>query len=82
MITVAEIKSALHEQIANTQDEKVLLKMQDYFQSLAKSDKRVVAYTAFGKALTAKLYKAEVEIGMIQHKQGRVKTQREMEKGL
>ena len=42
MTTIAEIKSYLHQQVANTEDEKVLQKMQVYFRSLTKKGNRKV----------------------------------------
>ena len=42
MTTIAEIKSYLHQQVANTEDEKVLQKMQVYFRSLTKKGSRKV----------------------------------------
>lgn len=80
MTTIAEIKSALHQQVANTEDEKVLQKMQLYFNSLTKSDKKIVAYSSKWKPLTAKEYKAEVEESISQYKKGKVISQKEMEK--
>jgi len=80
MTTIAEIKSALHQQVANTEDEKVLQKMQLYFNSLTKSDKKIVAFSSKWKPLTAKEYKAEVEESISLYKKGKVISQKEMEK--
>jgi hypothetical protein len=82
MVTIAEIKSALHQQVANTEDEKVLKKMQTYFSSLVKGDKKIVAYTSKWKPLTAREYKAEVEESIREYKKGKIISQREMEKRL
>ena len=72
MTTIAEIKSALHQQVANTEDEKVLQKMKLYFNSLTKSDKKIIAYSSKWKPLTTKGYKAEVEESISQYKKGKV----------
>ena len=82
MTNIAEIKSALHQQVANTEDEKVLQKMQAYFNSLAKRDKKIIAYASGWKPLTAREYKVEVEESISQYKQGKVISQKEMEKKL
>ena len=82
MTNIAELKSSLHKQVANTEDEKVLLKMQLYYKSLVKSDKKIVAYTHTGKGLTAKEYKAELEDSIGQYKLGKVISQKAMEKNL
>lgn len=82
MTTIAEIKSALHQQVANTEDEKILHKMKQYFQSLTTSEKRIIAYSSKGKPLTPQLYISEVEKSRLQHKRGKVVSQKEMEKGL
>ena len=82
MTTVAEIKSALHQHIANTEDEKILHKMQVYFQSLIKNDKKIVAYDSKLRPLTVKQYKASIEESIGQYKKKRVVSQKEMEKRL
>ena len=82
MTTIAEIKSSLHQQVANTEDEKVLQKMQLYFNSLTKKDKKIVAYTSQWNPLTSREYKAEIEESISQYKRGKVISQKEMEKKL
>jgi hypothetical protein len=82
MESVAEIKSALLQQLANTNDEKVLKKMQAYFRSLSKNEKKIIAYNSQWKPLTAKEYKAEIEESITQYKRGKVISQKDMEKGL
>ncbi len=82
MTNIAEIKSALHQQVANTEDEKVLQKMQVYFNSLIKRNKKIVAYSSKWKPLTAKEYKVELEESINQYKHGKVISQKEMEKKL
>lgn len=80
MTTIAEIKSSLHQQVANTEDEKVLQKMQVYFRSLTKKgNRKVIAYTSKGKPLTSMEYKAEIEESIIQYKRDNVISQKEME---
>jgi chromosome segregation and condensation protein ScpB len=80
MNTIAELKSALHQQVAVTEDKKILMKMRAYFSSLAKRDKKIVAYGAKWKPLTAKEYKETIENSILQYKQGKVISQKEMEK--
>ena len=80
MTTIAEIKSALHYQIANTEDKKVLEKLQSYLRSLVKSDHKTVAYSSKLKPLSVKEYKAEIEEAITQYRKGKVISQKEMEK--
>jgi hypothetical protein len=82
MANIAELKSSLHQQVANTEDEKILLKLQLYYNSLTKGNKKIVAYNYKGKGLTAKEYKAELADSIVQYKLGKVVSQKTMEKGL
>jgi hypothetical protein len=82
MTTIAEIKTALHQQVANTEDIETLEKVKSFFDSLAENDKRIVAYSAKLKPLTIKEYKAEVAEAMLLYQRGDVVTQEELEKGL
>lgn len=82
MSNIAELKSALHQQVANMEDEKVLQKVQLYFKSLVKNDKKIIAYNAKGKALTTKEYKASIEESMAEYKKGKWVSQKEMDKKL
>jgi len=81
-MTIAEIKSTLHQLVANTEDEKTLKKMQAYFQSLAKKNQKVVAYNSKLKPLTASEYRAEIQESMGQYRKKKVISQKEMEKKL
>ena len=80
MTSIAEIKSALHQQIANTEDKKVLEKLQSYLKSLIKSDNKIVAYSSKLKPLSVKEYRMEVEEAITQYRKGKVISQKEMEK--
>lgn len=80
MTSIAEIKSALHQQIANTEDKKVLEKLQSYLKSLVKSDNKIVAYSSKLKPLSVKEYRMEVEEAITQYRKGKVISQKEMEK--
>ena len=83
MTTIAEIKSSLHQQVANTEDEKILLKMQIFFNSIAKkNENKIVAYTSQGKSLTAKEYKASVEESIGQYRTRKIRSQKEIEQSL
>ncbi|MFY8036397.1 MAG: hypothetical protein ACOVMQ_04465 [Cyclobacteriaceae bacterium] len=82
MANLAEIKSALHQQVANMEDEKVLQKVQHYFHSLVKDDKKIIAYNAKGKALTTKEYKSSIEESIAQYRKGKWVSQKEMDKKL
>lgn len=50
------MKSALLQYVAQTEDEKILKKVQDYFASLIESEKKIIAYSAHGEPLTIESY--------------------------
>ncbi|MCW5912699.1 MAG: hypothetical protein KIT62_16640 [Cyclobacteriaceae bacterium] len=82
MSTLAEIKSAIHQQVANTEDRKLLLKVQNYLRSLNKEKRRIVAYTSDLKPLTVDQYRSEIRKSMEQYRSDRVVSQKEMEKSI
>ncbi len=82
MFTLAEIKSSLHQQIANTDDKKILKKVQDYIRTQTGSTKKTVAYDAELNPLTIEQYRAEVKKSLAQYKKGKVISQDKMEKSI
>jgi len=82
MSTIAEIKSAIHQQVANTEDRTLLLKFQNYLRTLNKKDRHVIAYNSKLNPLTIDQYRLEVKKSMAQHRVGKVISQKEMEKSL
>jgi ABC-type Zn uptake system ZnuABC Zn-binding protein ZnuA len=79
MLTIAELKSALLQQVANTEDRKVLQKIQTYVKQISKNDKKIVGYNSSFKPLTVEQYRKEVKKSLAQYKSGRVVSQEEME---
>lgn len=82
MVTIAEIKSTLHQQIANTEDKETLEKVKAFFDSLSAKDKRIVAYSSKLKPLTIKEYQVEVAEAMEEYRKGKIISQKEIEKRL
>lgn len=80
MASIAEMKSALLQYVAQTDDEKILKKMQEYFASLIESEKKVIAYSAAGEPLTIESYNASIQEAIDQYKSGKTISQKEMEK--
>jgi len=82
MSSLAEMKSAIHQQVANTEDRKVLVKVQSYLRTLAKTKRKVVAYDSNLKPLTLEQYRADVKKSISQYNSGMVVSQKEMEKSI
>lgn len=82
MSSLAEIKSDIHQQVANTEDRKILVKVQSYLRTLAKSKRKVVAYDSNLEPLTLDQYRAEVKKSISQYNSGLVVSQKEMEKSI
>lgn len=79
---IAEIKSALHHYIAETDDVEMLSKVQNYVRQLLDQEDKVVAYTSDGKPLTRSAYKKDIDEAKDQADKGNIISQDEMEKGL
>lgn len=79
MSTTAELKSALLQQVANTQDRKALQEIQTYVKQISKNDKRIVGYNSSFKPLTVEQYRKEVKKSFAQYKSGHLVSQEEME---
>ncbi len=82
MNSIAEIKSTLHHYIAETDDVKVLTKLQKYIKGLLDKEDKIIAYTSQGKPLTRLAYKNEIDEAISEVDRGEVLSQEEMEKGL
>lgn len=82
MTSIAEIKSTLHCYIAETDDVKVLSKLQKYVKGLLDKEDKVIAYTSSGKPLTQSAYKKEIDAAIAEADEGEVISQEDMEKGL
>jgi hypothetical protein len=82
MSSLAEIKSAIHQQVANTEDRKVLVKVQSYLRTLTKTKRKVVAYDSNLKPLTLNQYRSDVKKSISQYNSGMVVSQKEMEKSI
>lgn len=82
MSSIAEIKSAIHQQFASTEDWTLLLKFRICLRTINKKDRHVVAYNSKLNPLTIEQYRLEVKKSMAQHRVGKVISQKEMEKSL
>ena len=82
MNSIAELKSILHHYIAETDDVKVLSKLQQYIKGLLEKEDKIIAYTSQGQPLTRAAYKKEIDAAIAEVDRGEVISQQEMEKGL
>ena len=82
MNSIAELKSILHHYIAETDDVKVLSKLQQYIKGLLEKEDKIIAYTSQGQPLTRAAYKEEIDAAIAEVDRGEVISQQEMEKGL
>lgn len=82
MTSIAEIKSTLHYYIAETDDVKVLSKLQKYVKELLDKEDKIIAYTSAGKPLTQSAYKKDIDAAIAEADKGEVISQEDMEKGL
>ena len=79
MVTIAEIKSTLHQYIAETDDVGVLNDLRTYFESLTQQQGKVVVYTAEGKGLSRKAYQQDIDEAIAQADRGEIVNQQEIE---
>jgi len=82
MDSLAEIKSGLHHYIAETDNLKVLAKLQKYVSELLSKEDETIAYTSDGRALNYIAYKTDIDRAIKETKSGKTVSIREMEKGL
>jgi len=82
MNSIAEIKSTLHHYISETDDVKILSKLQKYVKSLLDKEDKIIAYTSQGHPLTCSAYKKDIDEAMAEADRGEVISQEDMEKGL
>ncbi len=82
MNSIAEIKSGLHHYIAETDDVKILAKLQKYVEELLSQEDKIIAYTSDGRALNQAAYKADIDKAIGQGERGEIVSIEEMEKGL
>jgi len=82
MNSIAEIKSGLHHYIADTDDVKILTKLQKYVEELLSKEDKIIAYTSDGRALNQQAYKADIDNAKEQAERGEIVSIEEMEKGL
>ena len=82
MKSIAEIKSTLHHYISETDDVKILSKVQKYVKSLMDKEEKIIAYTSQGHPLTSLAYKRDIDEAMAEADRGKVHSQEDMEKGL
>jgi len=82
MNSIAEIKTTLHQYIAETDDMKILSKLQEYVKNLLAKENTIIAFNAEGKSLTSEQYKKEINDSIAEVDGGGVVPQSQMEEGL
>lgn len=82
MNSLAEIKSSLHLYIAETDDVKILSKINNYVKGLIDQEGGVVAYSSKGEPLTHEGYKDDIDKIIEVSRDNDVVSQEEMEKDL
>lgn len=82
MNNIAEIKSNLHQYIANTDDVRLLAKLQQYISNILDQENQTIAYTSEGKKLNQKAYKHAIDRTIEAADSGAIISQKDMEKGL
>lgn len=80
MVSISEVKSALHQYIVETEDVEILNNVNDYFRKLLSDSGKIIAFTSDGKALTVKDYKQDIDQSRDQIKHGEFISQEELEK--
>jgi hypothetical protein len=82
MNSVAEIKTNLHQYIADTDDVKILSKLQEYITNLLDEEQIIIAYNTKGNPLTSGQYKNEIDAAIAEVDRNEVISQLQMEEGL
>jgi hypothetical protein len=72
MENVAELKTGLHQVIAETDDLDTLTKIKRYISGLIESEQKTIAYTHNNKPLTPVDYKEEIDSAIKEAKEGKV----------
>ncbi|WP_373494834.1 hypothetical protein [Aquiflexum sp.] len=81
MNSIAEIKTTLHQYIAETDDVKILSKLQEYVKNILDKEQTNVTFNSQGKPLTSSQYKKEIDDAVAEVNKGGVVSQEQMEKG-
>ena len=79
MVTIAEIKSTLHQYIVETDDVDILNDLRTYFETLAGQQDKTIAYTTEGKALSRESYRKDIDEAIAQADRGEVVSQQDIE---
>ena len=79
MTTIAEIKSALHQYIVETDDVEVLNDLRTYFETLPYQRDKVIVHTTEGKALSREAYQKDIDEAIAQADRGEVVSQQDIE---
>ena len=80
MENVAEIKTGLHQVIAETDDIDTLTKIKHFVSGLIESEQKIVAYSHKGEPLTPEQYKANIDAAIQESNAGQVVSVDEMER--
>ncbi|MEQ9302059.1 MAG: hypothetical protein RIF33_25995 [Cyclobacteriaceae bacterium] len=82
MRSIADIKSGLHQYVAQTDNVEALTKLQQYVQELMSTGDEIIAYTSRGVPLNQEAYKTDVDDAIAEAKSGEVISIEDMEKEL
>jgi hypothetical protein len=80
MNNIAEIKSTLHQFIAENDDIKFLTELKNFMRSEMEKKEKIIAYTSKGLPLTQSAYKKEIDDAIAEIESGQFISQEEMNK--
>ena len=72
MENVAELKTGLHQVIAETDDLDTLTKIKSYISSLMEEEQKIIAYTHENRPLNPINYKADIDSAIQEANEGKV----------
>lgn len=82
MKSVADIKSEIHQYVAQTDDLEALRLLEDLVHDLLNKEEEIMIYTSKGVPLDRESYKREIDNAIQEAKNGQVIGIEEVEKGL
>ena len=82
MNSIAEIKSGLHNYIAETDNVEMLTELKKFVEELLSKEDKIIAFTSDGRALNQSDYKADIDDAIQRAENGEVVSIEEMERSL
>ncbi len=80
MESIAELKSGLHQFVANIEDVDVLTKLKDYASQMQISGDKIIVHTSDGRSLNQKEYSSDIDKQIKQAESGATISIEDMEK--